>query len=94
MPDGGRLRLAARLGDSLNDAILEVQDDGVGISEDELETIFHPFHSGFVQGAGLGMAIVYRIVNDYGGEIRVTSTPGSGTTVQVRLPVQAPASVG
>jgi two-component system sensor histidine kinase PilS (NtrC family) len=94
MPDGGRLRLAARLGDSLNDAILEVQDDGVGISEDELETIFHPFHSGFVQGAGLGMAIVYRIVNDCGGEIRVTSTPGSGTTVQVRLPVQAPASVG
>jgi len=37
-----------------------------------------------------GMAIVYRIVSGYGGGIRVTSTPGAGTAVQVRLPVQAP----
>jgi two-component system sensor histidine kinase PilS (NtrC family) len=90
MPDGGRLRLAARFGDDDVEAILEVQDTGIGIPEDELETIFQPFHSGFAQGTGLGMAIVYRIVNDYGGEIRVTSTPGAGTTVQVRLPAQAP----
>jgi signal transduction histidine kinase len=90
MPDGGRLRIAARLGPDDTDAFLEVQDDGVGIPEDELETIFQPFHSRFAEGTGLGMAIVYRIVNDYGGEIRVTSTLGAGTTVQVRLPVRAP----
>ena len=88
MPDGGRLRLGARLDPGQIEAILEVQDDGVGIPEAELETIFQPFHSGFAQGTGLGMAIVYRIVHDYGGEIRVTSQPGVGTTVQARLPVQ------
>ena len=94
MPDGGRLRLAARLGSDEIEAILEVQDDGIGIPEDELETIFQPFHSGFAQGTGLGMAIVHRIVNDHGGQIRVTSKPGAGTTVEVRLPVQAPAQAG
>ncbi|MCX6542936.1 MAG: ATP-binding protein [Acidobacteria bacterium] len=93
MPDGGRLRLAARFGPDQLEAILEVQDDGVGISEGELDTIFQPFRSGFAQGTGLGMAIVYRIVNDYGGEIRVTSQPGAGTTVQVRLPVQVKVAV-
>lgn len=93
MPNGGRLSLAARQGLEETDAILEVQDDGVGISEDQLDTIFQPFHSGFAEGTGLGMAIVYRIVNDYGGEIRVTSKPGAGTTVQVRLPVQVPVPV-
>ncbi len=41
------------------------------------------------KGSGLGMAIVHRIVNDYGGEIRVKSKPGSGTTVEVRLPARA-----
>jgi signal transduction histidine kinase len=57
--------------------------------ESELDTIFQPFRGSFDKGTGLGMAIVHRIVNDYGGEIRVTSKPGRGTTVEVRLPARA-----
>jgi len=92
MPDGGRLRLGARREPGDAAGVLEVQDGGVGIPESELEAIFQPFHGAFEQGSGLGMAIVHRIVDDYGGAIRVTSKPGVGTTVEVRLPVRAAAA--
>ena len=93
MPDGGRLRLGARRDEGDTAGILVVQDEGVGIPEAELDAIFQPFHGTFDMGSGLGMAIVHRIVNDYGGEIQVTSKPGAGTTVEVRLPAQALATV-
>jgi two-component system sensor histidine kinase PilS (NtrC family) len=93
MPDGGRLRLGARR--ETNDAagVLVVEDEGVGMPESELDSIFQPFHGAFEKGSGLGMAIVHRIVNDYGGEIRVTSKPGAGTAVEVRLPARAVSAV-
>ncbi len=89
MPDGGRLVLSAgtEAGDAA--AVLVVSDEGIGMPEAELDAMFQPFHGTFETGTGLGMAIVHRIVNDYGGEIRVTSKPGAGTTVEVRLPARA-----
>ena len=48
--------------------------------------IFQPFRGAFFKGSGLGLSIVHRIVNDYNGEIQVTSERGQGTTVTVRLP--------
>jgi two-component system sensor histidine kinase PilS (NtrC family) len=90
MPDGGRLRLSVHRGPQDGDAVLEVADEGTGMPEDELDRVFQPFHSTFEGGTGLGMAIVHRIVSDYGGEIHVTSRPGAGTTVNVRLPLRAP----
>jgi two-component system sensor histidine kinase PilS (NtrC family) len=92
MPDGGRLRLGARREAGNAAGVLVVQDEGVGIPESELDAIFQPFHGAFEQGSGLGMAIVHRIVHDYGGEIRVASKPGGGTTVEVRLPARAAAA--
>jgi len=89
MPNGGRLRLGARREPGNAAGVLVVQDEGVGMPESEVESIFQPFHGAFEQGSGLGMAIVHRIVHDYGGEIRVKSQPGSGTTVEVRLPARA-----
>lgn len=87
MPTGGTLRLSARH-DRRGAAIL-VQDSGVGIPADELEGLFQPFHGHFARGTGLGLAIVHRIVTDYKGEIQVSSRPGAGTTVAVRLPSPA-----
>jgi two-component system, NtrC family, sensor histidine kinase PilS len=92
MPDGGRLRLGARREAGNTAGVLVVQDEGVGIPESELDAIFQPFHGAFEKGSGLGMAIVHRIVHDYGGEIRVASKPGGGTTVEVRLPARAAAA--
>ena len=88
MPEGGCLRLGARQEEG-GTATLIVQDEGVGIPEEELDSIFQPFHGRFAQGSGLGMAIVHRIVNDYGGEIQVTSSVGAGTTVEIRLPARS-----
>ncbi|MSO55722.1 MAG: hypothetical protein EXQ55_02190 [Acidobacteria bacterium] len=95
MRDGGRLGLGARIeggsGGRQDAVVLEVADEGVGIPADELDAIFQPFRGSFAKGTGLGLAIVHRIVSDYGGEIEVSSTPGRGTTVSVRLPLR-PAS--
>ena len=92
MRNGGRLTLGARTepaaGGPHDSVVLEVSDEGVGIPADELDAIFQPFRSTFSKGTGLGLAIVHRIVSDYGGEIHVSSTPGRGTTVSVRLPVK------
>jgi two-component system sensor histidine kinase PilS (NtrC family) len=93
MPSGGRLRLGLRqtpAGDGSGDIVIVVEDQGVGIPPDEVDGIFQPFRGAFTRGTGLGLSIVHRIVTDYGGEVRVTSHRGVGTTIEVTLPV-APA---
>src|SRR5437660_7431619 len=89
MPDGGRLCLAGAFEPSSDGVVLTVQDGGIGIPADELDSLFQPFHGTFAKGTGLGLAIVHRIVADYNGEIQVSSQPGAGTTVSVRLPARA-----
>jgi len=89
MPDGGRLRLTGALEPSSEGVVLTVQDEGIGIPATELEGLFQPFNGRFTKGSGLGLAIVHRIVADYHGEIRVSSQPGAGTSVSVRLPARA-----
>jgi two-component system sensor histidine kinase PilS (NtrC family) len=85
MPDGGRLRLLGAVEPS-GGVVITVKDEGIGIPVDALDGLFQPFHGSFAKGSGLGLAIVHRIVTDYSGEIRVSSRPGEGTTVSVRLP--------
>jgi signal transduction histidine kinase len=95
MRSGGRLTLGARLDETVHgqeSIVLDVADEGVGIPPDELDAIFQPFRGSFAKGTGLGLAIVHRIVSDYNGEIQVSSTPGRGTTVSVRMPVRAVAA--
>ena len=89
MPEGGRLRLMASMEPSSNGIVITVQDEGIGIAAEELDGLFQPFHGSFTRGSGLGLAIVHRIVTDYRGEIQVSSRPGAGTTVSVRLPARA-----
>ena len=94
MPDGGRLTLAVTppTPDSPL-VVISVSDEGVGIAAEELDGIFQPFRGGFGRGTGLGLSIVHRIVSDYSGEVRVTSTRGAGTTVHVKFPVTAAVAV-
>ena len=65
---------------------IQVIDTGRGMTEEQRTNLFHPFQSFFDGGTGIGMAIVYRIVQDHGGRLRVDSRPGAGTTITVELP--------
>ncbi len=88
MPDGGLLTI---LGQQHEDRYaVAVQDTGTGMGEEERANLFHPFKSFFDDGSGIGMAIVYRIVEEHGGDIKVDSTPGEGTIVTVSIPMIAP----
>src|ERR1700687_2520150 len=81
MPDGGTLRVVGRLdGDAYR---LQVVDTGRGMSASQRTNLFHPFQSFFDGGTGIGMAIVYRIVEDHGGRLRVDTAPGRGHTINV-----------
>jgi two-component system NtrC family sensor kinase len=90
MTEGGTLTLLA--GGREDDFLLQVADTGIGIPAEAQPHIFEPFYSSkdHSQGAGLGLAVVYGIVQRHGGSIRVESQPGSGTTFHMVLPRRGP----
>lgn len=65
---------------------VEFIDNGVGISKENLEKMYHPFFTTKANGIGLGMAIVKKIVDLHRGDIDIKSTPGIGTKVRIKLP--------
>jgi signal transduction histidine kinase len=67
---------------------IEVQDQGEGIPEHIRERVFEPFFTTKKpgEGTGLGLSLVYRIVEDHGGRVEIDSVPGTGTRAVVRLP--------
>jgi two-component system, cell cycle sensor histidine kinase and response regulator CckA len=101
MPDGGQLAIDVAIervnsrsrgpghrlagGDSV---ALTVRDTGTGMDDGALARVFEPYFStkGRGRGTGLGLASVYGTVQDSGGDIRIESAPGAGTTVRILLP--------
>jgi signal transduction histidine kinase len=66
---------------------IAVEDDGVGIANEVLPRLFDPFFSTKKGGSGLGLALTQQIIRDHGGEIRVASRVGRGTTFTLSVPV-------
>jgi len=64
---------------------VDIEDEGVGIKEEDLPHIFSPFFTTKNSGTGLGLAVCYRIVKEHGGLIRVESVEGKGTTFRISL---------
>ena len=89
MPDGGRCHIVAeeRTADGKHWVEIAVKDTGIGIQDNALSRLFEPFYTTKSNGTGLGLAIAYRIMQDHGGTITVSSAPGNGTTVAMRFPV-------
>ncbi len=85
---GGTIRL--KTGKTKNEVFVQISDEGIGISPEELSSIFDPFHRGQAvrekKGFGLGLAAVKAIVEAHGGHIRVSSELRKGSVFTVALP--------
>jgi signal transduction histidine kinase len=87
-PPGGAVQVTAAA--ETEGLRIVVIDSGSGIAPDMLERIFDPYFTTKPQGTGLGLPIALRIIAAHGGTLNVSSTPGEGTTVEVRLPITPP----
>ncbi|WP_267388305.1 ATP-binding protein [Sphingomonas sp. GC_Shp_3] len=101
MPDGGLLTVETCVSE-LDDAyaglhpdvkagryvVVAVSDTGVGIEKDVLERVFEPFFTtkAIGQGTGLGLSMIYGFARQSGGQVRIHSEPGQGTSVKIYLP--------
>ena len=94
LPSGGHITLRAVLdnGGSGPTVLLEVTDDGIGMPDEVRAHIFEPFFTTKPrsEASGLGLATVQGVVEQAGGTITVSSSPGEGTTFSVRLPACGP----
>jgi len=84
MPNGGTLRLTSAA--QRNRVEVRIADTGVGIPAEHLPKIFDLYFTTKDHGTGIGLSLVYRIVQLHDGEVEVESTKGRGTTFRVLLP--------
>ena len=84
LPDKyGNVKLSASIKDKL--LLITIKDNGQGIADKDSDKIFNPFFTRKSKGTGLGLAICKELVNLHNGTIKIRSTKGKGTTVQVIL---------
>jgi len=84
MPEGGTLKVSLRSRGS--DWMLSFKDSGIGLPPEQVEKIFEPFQSNFEGGTGLGLALVYQIVQAHKGRVYAVSAPGEGAELIVEIP--------
>jgi signal transduction histidine kinase len=87
MPAGGAVRIRTRP-EELEWARVTVTDQGVGIAPEDVDKIFKLYYTSKVGGSGIGLSVVYRIVQLHDGIIEAKSEPGRGTAMIVRLPLR------
>jgi two-component system NtrC family sensor kinase len=89
MPKGGNLFI--RTGKEDNSVLIYIQDTGMGIPEEIRDKIFEAFFTTKqkVKGVGLGLSVCYGIIKDHGGEVKVESEEGKGTTFIISLPIES-----
>ena len=91
MPGGGIIKVRTFFDKVRGGVGIDITDDGVGISPDHLPKVFEPFFTtkerGIDKSAGLGLSIIYSIVNAVEGNVLIKSSLRNGTTVQIFLPV-------
>ncbi|WNQ10326.1 ATP-binding protein [Paenibacillus aurantius] len=85
MPEGGSIRAACSAeGDSR--VLLTIEDQGVGMTREQLDRLGSPFYSLKESGTGLGMTVSFQIIRSLGGKVRVTSERGKGTRFAISFP--------
>jgi two-component system, cell cycle sensor histidine kinase and response regulator CckA len=104
MPTGGTLTIGTQRlpgpptgapgGQERGEAVLVVSDTGVGMDEETRSRVFEPFFTTKETGTGLGLPTVYGIVHQAGGHLRIDSSLGAGTRVEVHLPLAPESAAG
>ena len=85
MTGAGDIVLAARQQDS--SVAISVRDQGPGIEPEDLDKIFNPFYTTKDAGTGLGLSVVYQIVNQHGGVVTAVRNPEGGMTFSLTIPL-------
>ncbi len=85
MGRGGSITL--RMGKSGNFGTIDLADTGPGIPDEIRDRLFKPFQTTRAQGTGIGLALVKRFVDNFGGTVSVSSRPGNGATFHLALPL-------
>jgi signal transduction histidine kinase len=88
MPEGGMITMATHAQDA--EVVIEVRDNGVGMTPEESARLFTPYYTTKQHGTGLGLAIAQSVVSDHHGTIIVESEPGEGSAFLIRLPRKQP----
>jgi two-component system nitrogen regulation sensor histidine kinase NtrY len=89
-----QIKIASHYNEQLQMAVVEVADNGPGMTEEVKARVFEPYFSTKAGGTGLGLAIAKRIVNDHDGFIRVQSLPEEGTKFLIELPTAVRQGLG
>ncbi|MGH7256134.1 MAG: sensor histidine kinase, partial [Nitrospirales bacterium] len=87
MPNGGQA-LITTADDGRGTVMVSIADEGIGIASKDLDKIFKLYYTTKPDGNGIGLSLVYRIIQMHDGSIEVSSEVGRGTTMVVRLPVK------
>ncbi|HIE18095.1 TPA: hypothetical protein EYP75_00060 [Candidatus Bathyarchaeota archaeon] len=85
MPEGGEIRISTSVKES--NAIIEVEDTGIGIPKENINEIFRPFFTTKPKGLGLGLAVCKKLIEAQGGEISVESEIRKGAKFKIKIPI-------
>jgi two-component system sporulation sensor kinase A len=86
MPNGGEITVSLKQKDP-NALSIVILDQGIGIPADLIPKLGEPFFTTKEEGTGLGLMVCYKIIEDHGGTINISSEPNKGTSVEVSLPI-------
>ncbi len=88
MKNGGKLMISTKIDDQ--NAMLFIEDTGIGIPAENISKAFMPFFTtkDIDEGTGLGLSVVYGIIQNHNGSIKVSSSPGKGTIFEICLPLE------
>jgi signal transduction histidine kinase len=93
MPDGGKLTISAvpvtsPAKGNISHVLMEIEDTGCGMDEEELSQVFTPFFTKKEKGTGIGLTICKRIIEAHNGTINIQSRKDFGTKIAITIPVQ------
>jgi C4-dicarboxylate-specific signal transduction histidine kinase len=89
-----RLRIGTNFHNESQTVLVEIQDTGEGISEGNIYKVFDPFFTTKPRGTGMGLAVVWAILDKHNADINIDSEPGNGTLVTIQLNSSEPRSEG